>query len=152
MKYVLILTVLLCLALKGFCGKKTSQAVALIGDAFRFNFTRMLFCLIIGVIPMLAEGANFAIDGRMAVICLLSGAMNVGFVVFWIFAVRKIALVTVDAALTLSSILPAVLCLVLFGTPIEYGSIIGFALIFGAACLLASYSRQQKHKSQTIFV
>ena len=140
----MILIVLLCLALKGFCGKKTSQAVALVGDAFRFNFTRMLFCLIIGTFPVLAEGAGFAIDGRMAAICLLSGAMNVGFVVFWIFAVRKIALVTVDAALTLSSILPAVLCLILFGTPIKLGSILGFALIFGAACLLASYSRQQK--------
>lgn len=141
---MVILIVLLCLAVKGFCGKKTSQAVALIGDAFRFNFTRMLFCLVIGVIPVLVEGASFAIDGRMAAICLLSGATNVGFVVFWIFAVRKIALVTVDAALTLSSILPAVLCLALFGTPIELGSIIGFALILGAACLLAVYSRQQK--------
>lgn len=144
MKYILILIVLLCLALKGFCGKKTSQAVALVGDAFRFNFTRMLFCLIIATVPMLMEGASFAIEWRMAAICLLSGAMNVGFVVFWIFAVRKIALVTVDAALTLSSILPAVLCLVLFGTPVKWGSLLGFALIFGAACLLASYSRQQK--------
>ena len=144
MKYVLIVTVLLCLALKGFCGKKTSQAVALIGDAFRFNFTRMLFCLVIGVLPVLIEGASLAVDGRMAAICLLSGATNVGFVVFWIFAVRKIALVTVDAALTLSSILPAVLCLVLFGTPIAWSSILGFVLIFGAACLLASYSRRQK--------
>ena len=53
MKYLLILTVLLCLALKGFCGKKTSQAVALIGDAFRFNFTRMLFCLIIASLQRL---------------------------------------------------------------------------------------------------
>ena len=144
MKYVLILTVLLCLALKGFCGKKTSQAVALIGDAFRFNFTRMLFCLVIGVIPVLIEGASLVIDGRMAAICLLSGATNVGFVVFWIFAVRKIALVTVDAAITLSSILPAVLCLIFFGTPIAWSSLLGFGLIFGAACLLASYSRQQK--------
>ena len=144
MEYILILIVLLCLALKGYCGKKTSQAVALIGDAFRFNFTRMLFCLVIGTVPVLVEGAGFAIDWRMAAICLLSGAMNVGFVVFWIFAVRKIALVTVDAALTLSSILPAVLCLVLFGTPVKWESLLGFALIFGAACLLASYSRQQK--------
>ena len=144
MEYILILIVLLCLALKGFCGKKTSQAVVSVGDAFRFNFTRMLFCLIIGIIPVAVEGASLAIDWRMAAICLLSGAMNVGFVVFWIFAVRKIAMVTVDAALTLSSILPAVLCLVLFGESIELGSLAGFALIFGAACLLASYSRQQK--------
>lgn len=144
MKYLLILTVLLCLALKGFCGKKTSQAVALIGDAFRFNFTRMLFCLIIATVPMLIEKASFAIEWRMAAICLFSGAVNVGLVVFWIFGVRKIALVTLDAAQTLSSILPAVLCLVLFGTPIKWSSLLGFAMIFGAACLLASYSRQQK--------
>ena len=144
MEYILILIVLLCLSLKGFCGKKTSQAVVTIGDAFRFNFTRMLFCLVIGIVPVAMEGASLAIDWRMAAICFLSGAMNVGFVVFWIIAIRKIAMVTMDAALTLSSILPAVLCLVLFGEAIDPGRLAGFALIFGAACLLASYSRQQK--------
>ena len=144
MKYVLILTVLLCLAIKGFCGKKTSQAVASVGDAFRFNFTRMLFCLVIGILPVAIEGAGLLVEGKMLAICLLSGATNVGFVAFWIFAVRKIALVTVDAAITLSSILPAVLCLILFGTPIAWSSLLGFVLIFGAACLLASYSRQQR--------
>lgn len=144
MEYILLTIALAGLAIKGYCGKKTSLAVARIGDAFRFNAVRLVFCLVIGIVPVLAERASLAIDGRMAVVCLLAGVTNAGFLVCWVLAVRKIAMVTVDVALTLGSLLPAVLCLILFGEPISYGSLGGFALILLAALILAGYSRVQK--------
>jgi len=144
MEYILLAIALAGLAIKGYCGKKTSLAVARVGDAFRFNAVRLAFCLIIGILPVLAEGASLAIDGRMAAVCVLAGVTNAGFLVCWVLAVRKIAMVTVDVALTLGSLLPAVLCLVLFGEPISWGSLVGFGLILLAAVILAGYSRGQK--------
>ena len=138
MVYVFVLLTLISLAIKGFCGKKTSTCVRQTGDAFRFNILRMLLCMLIGALVVFLEGAqsSFAIDRGMLLICLMAGVCNAMFLIGWILAVRKNAMVTVDVALTLGAILPAVLCAVLFHEPISLPKMLGFLLIILA---LAAY-------------
>ena len=149
MVYVFVLLTLISLAIKGFCGKKTSTCVRQTGDAFRFNILRMLLCMLIGALVVFLEGAqsSFAIDRGMLLICLMAGVCNAMFLIGWILAVRKNAMVTVDVALTLGAILPAVLCAVLFHEPISLPKMLGFLLIILAAAILAGYNKSEKGKS-----
>ena len=115
-------------------------------DAFRFNILRMLLCSAIGIVVVFLENAqqSLAVDGRMIAICLLAGVCNAMFLIGWILAIRKNSMVTVDVALTLGAILPAVLCAVLFDEPISAPKMIGFALIIAAAAILAGYNKSTK--------
>lgn len=143
MVYLFVLLTLLFLGIKGVCGKKTSTCVQQTGDAFRFNILRMLLCSLIGMVVVLIEGAqdSLVVDGGMIAICLLAGVCNAMFLIGWILAVRKNSMVTVDVALTLGAILPALLCAILFGEPISLPKMIGFALIIAAAAILAGYNK-----------
>lgn len=73
----------------------------------------------------------------MLLICLLSGAANAAFLVGWILAVQKNTMVAVDVCLTLGSMIPAVLCALLFGEAISLPKMLGFALILGATAILS---------------
>ncbi len=141
MAYVVILAALFCLSLKGFCGKKTSIFVRNSGDALLLNSVRMVFCIVVGIVMVLFEGSSFAIDGGMLLICLLSGISNALFLVSWMLAIQRNAMVTVDVTLTVGSILPAVLCAIFFGEAISMPKMIGFALIVAAALILSGYNK-----------
>ena len=146
MVYLIVLLALVFLSIKGFCGKKTSTCVRQTGDAFRFNILRMLLCMLIGIAVVFFEGAQGAlrIDGGMVAICLLAGICNAMFLIGWILAIRKNSMVTVDVALTLGAILPAVLCAVLFDEPISIPKLAGFVLIIAASAILAGYNKNTK--------
>ena len=146
MVYLIVLLALIFLSIKGFCGKKTSTCVGQTGDAFRFNILRMLLCMLIGIVVVFCEGAQSAlrIDGGMLAICLLAGICNAMFLIGWILAIRKNSMVTMDVALTLGAILPAVLCAILFDEPISLPKLLGFGLIIAASAILAGYNKNTK--------
>ena len=149
MVYLIVLLALLFLTAKGYCGKKTSTCVQQIGDVFRFNILRMLLCMLIGLVVVFLEGAqgSFAIDRGMLMICMSAGIFNAMFLIGWILAIRQNSMITMDVSLTLGSILPAVLCAVLFDEPISLTKLIGFALILVAAGILAGHNKSSKTKS-----
>ena len=146
MVYLIVLIALIFLSIKGFCGKKTSTCIQQTGDAFRFNILRMLLCMLIGLVVVFLEGAqkSMRIDGGMLAICLLAGVCNAMFLVGWILAIRKNSMITMDVSLTLGSILPAILCAVLFDEPLSLTKMLGFALILLAAGILAGYNKSTK--------
>jgi drug/metabolite transporter (DMT)-like permease len=80
----------------------------------------------------------------MAAICLLAGVSNAAFLVGWILAVQKNAMVTVDVTLTIGSILPAILCALLFDEAIRLPKLLGFLLIIAASAILAGYNKSMK--------
>lgn len=135
---------LLCLTVKGYCGKKTSVAVRNMGDSFLFNLLRMLFCVAIGAVMVFIEGSarSLLIDGKMIAICLLSGVSNAAFLAGWLLAIQKNSMVSVDVGLTLGSLLPAILCLALFGHAISIPKMIGFVFIIAATVILAGHSKK----------
>lgn len=144
MVYGIIGVALLCLTVKGYCGKRTSSAVRHTGDAYLFNLLRMLLCMLIGIVLVCAEGAQgfLRLEGGMLAICALAGVANAAFLVSWLFAVQKNAMVSVDVSLTLGSLLPSVLCALLFHEPLSWAKMIGFALIVFASVILAGHSKQ----------
>lgn len=144
MVYIMIGISLLFLTVKGYSGKKTSSFVRDTGDAFLFNLLRMLFCMLIGVSLIFAEGAGsfLRIEGKMLVICALSGASNAAFLVGWILAIRKNSMVSMDVGLTLGSLLPSLLCAWLFSEAISILKMIGFAIILVATVVLAGHNRK----------
>lgn len=146
MVYLIVAVALIFLTVKGFCGKKTSTCVRQISDAFRFNILRMLLCMLIGVVVVFLEGAQgyLRVEGRMIAICLLAGICNAMFLIGWILAIRKNSMVTMDVALTLGAILPAVLCAILFDEPISLPKLVGFGLIIAASAILAGYNKNTK--------
>ena len=135
-----VLIALLCMTVKGACGKKTSGYVTALRDSFLFNLLRMLFCVLIGLGLVFAERlqGEMALDGGMLLICIASGAANAAFLVGWLLAVQKNTMVAVDVTLTLGSIIPAVLCALLFGEAMSYQKLIGFALILLASFILSA--------------
>lgn len=144
MVYLFVLLALACLTLKGYCGKKVSAFSADTGDAFFFNLIRMVLCVVIGFAVLLfeREHASLAAEPAMLLICFFSGLCNAAFLVGWLLAIQKNAMVAVDVTLTLGSLLPALLCALLFGEPLSWQKLLGFALIVFATLLLSGYSKQ----------
>mgnify|MGYP000693587600 CR=1 FL=1 len=116
MVYLFVILALLCLAVKGFCGKKTSIYAEKISYAFLLNLVRMLLCIVVGLIVLLIEsgGRITGIDWRLALISLTGGAGTAMLVVCWVLAIRENTLVKVDVACTVASLLPAILSLIFF--------------------------------------
>ncbi|MBQ9773567.1 MAG: hypothetical protein IJW30_02785 [Clostridia bacterium] len=144
MVYGIVALVLLFSSIKGYSGKRTSCLVQTTADAIRFNLLRMLICILIGAALVFLEGAQrfLAIEAGMLWICVLAGGANAAFLIGWLLAVQKNAMVSVDVGLTLGSLLPAVLCAILFTEPISVPKMLGFALILVATAILAGHSKQ----------
>ncbi len=149
MLYLVLLGALFCLTVKGYSGKRVSCYVKSNDNAFVFNLLRMVFCIIIGFAFVFFEGAQqfFLPEGRMIAICILAGLSNAAFLVFWMLAIRKNSMVFVDVGLTLGSLLPSVLCLVLFDEPFALSKMIGFAIILFATFILSLDNKEKTKKT-----
>ncbi len=148
MVYLFIILALVCLGVKGYCGKKISIYVKNTEDSFLFNLVRMLFCIVIGFVIVSAEnrGGSFAVEKGMIGISFLAGVSNVAFLVGWLLAVRKNTMITVDVALTIGSIIPAGLCALLFDETVSWQKMFGFGLIILATVILSGYNKSVKTK------
>lgn len=143
MVFLFLAIVIACNTVKGYCGKCISGSIRGTEDAFVYNGLRMLLCAFIGLALVFFEGSGEMLrpDFGMLAICILSGVSNAAFLVFWLFAVRYNSMVSVDVGLTLGSLIPSVLCLILFGDPFSLPKMIGFALIMAATVILAGKVR-----------
>ena len=148
MVYGWIALTLFFLTAKGYSGKRISGCVRRPEDPFLFNFLRMIFCILIGALLVVAEGSlpYLRIEGGMLAICLLAGVANAAFLVGWMAAVQKNSMVSVDVGMTLGSLLPALLCFLLFGEPISIPKLLGFLLVLIAAVILADRSDRSQKK------
>lgn len=146
--YWLVALALLFLTIKGYCGKKTSMDVTHPDDPYLFSLVRMLFCIVISfvLLPFEPGGLSLGIDWGMAAIGLLGGLANAAFLVGWMLAVQRNTMVLVDVTLTIGSLLPAVLCAILFGEAISLPKMVGFALILTATAILAGGAKPESGK------
>lgn len=149
MVYLFVILAILCLAVKGFCGKKTSIYAEKISYAFLLNLVRMLLCIVVGLIVLLieAKGKITGIDWRLALIALTGGAGTAMLVVCWVLAIRENTLVRVDVACTVASLLPAVLSLIFFKESFSGWKMFGFALILSAVFIVSIGKGGQKKTS-----
>ena len=142
MGYLFLVITLILFSIKGYCGKKTSNDIVLPTDPLLFNGLRMLLCIVIGFLMILLDRAigQMSVQPTMLLLTFCAGIANVAFLIGWILAVRHIPLVTMDVALTIGSLLPAVLCLILFQESISVPKMIGFGLILIATIVLSGYN------------
>lgn len=141
MGYLFLIITLILFSVKGYCGKKTSTDIVLPTDPLLFNFLRMVFCVAIGFFMILLDRAlgQVAVAPSLLLLTFFAGAANAAFLIGWILAVRRIPLVTMDVLLTIGSLLPAVLCLILFDEAVSVPKMIGFGLILLATVVLSGY-------------
>lgn len=137
MVWMIVSGALLCLTIKGCCGKCVSVYAHHTGDNFFFNFLRMAFCVLIGALTVLVQHGNIKISGGMLAVCVLAGVSNAAFLVGWMLSVQSNAMVTVDVTLTIGSFLPALLCLIFFQEKLLPTKLFGFALIVVASAVLS---------------
>ena len=91
MGYVFLVLALMAGATKGYCGKKTSGFVSGFRDSMLANMIRMLLCIAIGMVLILAGGHGLMLkpSGKLLLISALSGVSTTVFVVTWLVSVKK---------------------------------------------------------------
>ena len=100
MGYLLVGLTLVCGALKGYCGKKTSYLTEDIADAAGANLIRMCLCIAIGGASVMI-GANVGgliISPSALAVCALCGFFTAAFVITWLLAVKSSAYMMVDCS------------------------------------------------------
>ena len=146
MLYGILFLALLCLTVKGYSGKRISSYVRTAADTYAFNLLRMCFCILIGLSMVFIEHSQKFLlpEPRMLAICFLSGLSNAAFLVFWMLAIRVNSLVSVDVGLTLGSLIPSLLCLLLFGEEFSIPKMIGFVIILLSTFILSGGAQSDK--------
>jgi len=142
MGYLFILLALTCGITKGFCGKKTSGLIASFPDAMLFNAVRMLICIPIGLLFVLAytgSPASLVVDSTTMLISAVSGISTSVFVVTWLAAVRTGAYMMVDIFPTLGVIVPVIACRIFFDEAVRWNQIAGILLLTAAAYSMCTY-------------
>ena len=133
---------------KGYCGKKTSFAIASNSDSMIMNVLRMLLCIIIGFgLILFTESIDaLRVDGNLLLIAALSGVASAAFVVSWLLSVKTGAYMMVEVFLLLGVIVPIVLCRILFAEEIGVWQIVGIALLLVAVFIMCTYNSSIKGK------
>ena len=148
MGYLFLALALLAGGTKGFCGKKTSGAIALSSDSMVMNVFRMALCVVIGFLLILAQGdvGSLLADGTFMLIALLSGVSSAMFVVSWLLSVKSGAYMMVEVFLLIGVAVPIVPCYFLFDESISLRQIIGIIMLFVAMYIMCTYNASIKGK------
>jgi uncharacterized membrane protein len=145
----LFLTVALAAGItKGYCGKKTSFAVKSNSDSMIMNVLRMVLCIVIGFLLLLAQnGLSSLAQSRQALlIAALSGVASAVFVVSWLLSVKVGAYMMVEVFLLLGVTVPIVLCRIFFAEEIGKWQIVGICILLVAVYIMTTYNSSIKGK------
>lgn len=146
MGYLFLALAVLCGGIKGYCGKFTGNIMNGFKDAALANTLRMVLCVAIGLIIVLATGASFAVSTATALICILSGIATSVFVVSWLVIVKRGAYMMIDVFLMLGTLVPIVFGKILFNENIGINQTVGISIIFVAVLIMCSYNNSIKQK------
>lgn len=150
MGYLFLALSLLACTTKGYCGKKMGNVTKDAKDAMAVNFVRMLLCIVIGIVLILAAGdgrflaPSWIALGTMA----LSGLFTSSLVVFWLLSVKRTTYMTVEVFLMMGVLVPVLISTLFLGEPFSYKDGIGIALLI-AATLVMCYERGTTKKKLT---
>ncbi len=142
MGYVFLFLAVFCDLAKGFGGKKVSKYTHRLSDTTLVCFLRMIFCVAIGSVIVLAE-SNVPFGDLSLPMLLTSALSGISFAVLvatWLLAVRSGTYVMLDVSATVGMGVTIALCAIFFGEDIRLIQIIGFAVILIAVYIICSYS------------
>lgn len=148
MGYVFLVLALLAGATKGYCGKKTSGFVSGFRDSMLANMIRMLLCIAIGMVLILAGGHGLMLkpSGKLLLISALSGVSTTVFVVTWLVSVKKSAYMMLDVFLMLGVLVPLVFGQLFLNEQVKLTQWLGLGVLLVAAYIMCSYNNSIKEK------
>ena len=131
---------------KGYCGKKTSFAINTRSDSMIMNVLRMLLCIVIGFLLIVAQNdlSLLVPDGSMLWVTALSGVTSAAFAVSWLLSVKSGAYMMVEVFLLIGVIVPIALCRVFFDEEIGVWQILGIAVLLVAVFIMCTYNASVK--------
>ena len=148
MGYIFLLISLFAGTLKGYCGKKTSNYTSSFGNAVFANTIRMLLCILIGFVLILAtEDLRILIPSRtLLLVSALSGVSSAVFVVAWLICVKKSAYMMLDIFLMLGVLIPLTASNIFLSESIKLTQWVGIGVLFLAVVIMCSYNNTIKAK------
>jgi len=148
MGYLFTFAALLCGAVKGYCGKKTSGYVSAYKDAMFINMIRMLFCIAIGFLLLALQGdvSLLWVDLVTLGIAALSGVATSVFVVSWLVSVKRGAYMMLDVFLMLGVLVTLLCSLIFYQEAIKLTQWLGIGLLIVAVLIMCSYNNSIKEK------
>ena len=148
MGYLFLLLSVISGAVKGFFAKKVSDKTSGIKGSVFSNFIRMLFCIPIGLLFVLFDGAlpSLAVSGTVLLISALAGVSTSIFIVFWLLSVKTSAYTSVDTFISLGIVIPILLSYLFYDEAVALSQIIGLLFLFGAVVIMSMYNNQVKQK------
>lgn len=148
MGYLFLVVALFAGVTKGYCGKKTSGYTSDFRGAVFANCIRMLLCIVIGFVLILASGDldKLIPSSTLLLICAFSGITTAVFVVSWLVCVRKSAYMMLDIFLMLGVLIPLIASNLFFHEAVKPTQWIGIAVLFAAVVIMCSYHNTIKEK------
>ena len=133
---------------KGYCGKRTSGAIVSNSDSMIMNLLRMILCIVIGTVLVVAQDGITALAPSTSLILIsaLSGIASAAFVVSWLLSVRTGAYMMVEVFLLIGVIVPIILCRIFFAEEMGLWQIIGIAVLLVAVYIMTTYNASIKGK------
>jgi uncharacterized membrane protein len=146
--YLYLLVALVAGATKGYCGKKTSGYTNSLGDSILANTIRMILCILIGFLIILAGESLSAllVDSKTLMLSALSGISTAVLVVTWLIIVKKSAYMLLEIFLMLGVLVPLLASSIFFGEEIKSTQWLGMLVLFAAVLLMCSYSNTTRTK------
>ena len=148
MGYLFLLIALLAGVTKGYCGKKTSFAIATSSDSMVMNVLRMCVCIVFGFLLLALNGEilELKMGGVALLSTVLSGVASAAFVVSWLLSVRTGAYMMVEVFLLLGTIVPIALCRAFFSEAVSAWQIAGIVLLLISVYIMCTYNSDIKGK------
>ena len=148
MGYLFLALALLAGGVKGYCGKKVSNAITLSSDSMVMNVLRMVLCVVIGFLLILIEGdiGSLAGDPIFLGIALFSGVSSAIFLVSWLLSVKSGAYMLVEVFLLLGVSVTIALCRIFFDERVTLRQTAGVILLFVAVYIMCTYNTSIKGK------
>lgn len=148
MGYLFLAISLIAGVTKGYCGKKTSGYVSGYKSAMLANTIRMMLCILIGVLVIIAGGniSQLRPNPTLLAISVLSGIATSVFVVSWLVVVKKNAYMMVDVFLMLGVLVPIIIGQFVFKEETKLTQWLGIGVLFVATLIMCSYNNSIKEK------
>lgn len=155
MGYLYAIAAVLSAAIKGFCGKRTSDLTDTPEKASGFSAIRALLCVPCALAAVLiATGGLSALSMPLELlpICAVGGAAWGFLTVSWLFAVRGGAFMLVAAVEGVGVFIPVLLSALFFPETESLGiwKVVGLIIMIAAAIVMNSYSKQLKGKTSPL--
>lgn len=141
MGYIFASLALAAALAKAYCSKKSSIYVQDIRENTFSNGIRMLFCIVIGLGMVLAEGSPLAADSGTVLIALLAGVSSALHITTWLAATKRGALMLLNIFYLSGVLVPLLLCYFLYDEPINPIQWAGLAVLMAAVYFMCSYNK-----------